>query len=798
MQEPVHTPSIDELLEQTDWIHALARRFVPDDPTAQDITQEALLAGLREAPPSPRLRPWLRTVVRNLVRRRDGAERARAQREQRHARPENPSTTDNPRLEELRRLLVEELLELPEPYRTVLLERFFLERGYEEMAGRRGVPVETMRTQVARGVQRLRRRLQPRRPDWARSLLGGGLLRRLVLRSAWLLGGAAAAGALVLWATRQRQEAEPGAGLRFAPAPVETASGPRSPEAPGRAPGGGELAASEPTWTPMGQVQDLSGHPVPWIELELQAADGTQTRVRSDWEGRWTSEVPFPTGALEVRSLEEGAPLAGSGHLLIRDGEGSLALRVDAGPTYLFAEALPGDDGPSRWLASLRTEMHEQTLRGVQPHYPEFPRLQAGFDGAGPWVRFPLAFLRTVGSGPTWILEVAHDDGSWYASRSVEPTAGRHGPLQLAPVPTASVDGRVLDEWGEVPGYAMVRFEREGVLWTSVAGPEGDFRLRGLVPGRYDVWIWASGCEDGRTEVDITAGERAEPRLRVNRLPVVGGITGRITSSTGDYDEAVQLRLRHRTRRAEFRHLPVVWTGAAGERRASFAFEELPAGPYRLEIRSDDHLPWVGAEGNLEAGAELNLVCMDGVLRHDVRLYAVDAATGRPLERVNTGVRLTDSVQVTPWAVTDLAPGETLLRGVPVDRGFRFGVRAPGYAPVFGDQRDVQLQDGEAVLRVSLQRGWGLRIYAYEKTPEYQPGPERQAVVGAQILADGVPVGRLDEAGELLLILDQRPEKLGFEHPRWEAIDSFHFTPGTGAFRDANWHSLVIFAVRKP
>lgn len=74
---------IDDLLAHSGWVRALALRLVKDAQTADDVVQDTWMAALRHPPGRDRpLRPWLRTVVRNLVRRRHLNEERRSRREQ--------------------------------------------------------------------------------------------------------------------------------------------------------------------------------------------------------------------------------------------------------------------------------------------------------------------------------------------------------------------------------------------------------------------------------------------------------------------------------------------------------------------------------------------------------------------------------------------------------------------------------------------------------------------------------------------------------------------------------------------
>jgi RNA polymerase sigma-70 factor, ECF subfamily len=78
------------------------------------------------------------------------------------AEAEAPSE-DEPRTEgqELARRVVDALGQITETYRTVLTLRYLEGMSYEAMADLLGTPIPTLRSQIARGRQMIRRRIGP-------------------------------------------------------------------------------------------------------------------------------------------------------------------------------------------------------------------------------------------------------------------------------------------------------------------------------------------------------------------------------------------------------------------------------------------------------------------------------------------------------------------------------------------------------------------------------------------------------------------------------------------------------------
>ncbi|MEM9383192.1 MAG: sigma-70 family RNA polymerase sigma factor, partial [Planctomycetota bacterium] len=229
------TPDARALLQRTARMRALARRLVTDAAAADDLVQTALTRALESGVvPAGDAGPWYAAVLRNAARdrsRRDGNRRAR---EQAAARPEAlPETLDAVANAERQRDVAQAVLDLDEPYRTVVLLRFFEELPPRAIAKRTGRPVETVRKQTQRGLERLRRLLEARYGDrgaWAVALLplagssavrvsasavtvasGGGSLgwMALALRAAVVLAVVTAVGVIVARTAVDRGDASP-------------------------------------------------------------------------------------------------------------------------------------------------------------------------------------------------------------------------------------------------------------------------------------------------------------------------------------------------------------------------------------------------------------------------------------------------------------------------------------------------------------------------------------------------------------------------------------------------------------
>ncbi|MEM8882666.1 MAG: sigma-70 family RNA polymerase sigma factor [Planctomycetota bacterium] len=167
----------EELLAHREYVQALARRLILDPGRADDVAQDAMLAAL-EASPERRgpLRAWLTGVVRNLAYRVLRDEERRRRREQRRARPDRTeSTADAVGDLHMHREIVDVLLALDEPYRTVLVLHYFEGLAPRDIAARVDRPGATVRSQLHRGIDRMREALDRRyggdRRIWSAALV---------------------------------------------------------------------------------------------------------------------------------------------------------------------------------------------------------------------------------------------------------------------------------------------------------------------------------------------------------------------------------------------------------------------------------------------------------------------------------------------------------------------------------------------------------------------------------------------------------------------------------------------------
>ncbi|MCE9595292.1 MAG: sigma-70 family RNA polymerase sigma factor [Planctomycetes bacterium] len=155
-----------DLARETEALRRVARAIVFEPALAEDVVQEAWLAALGARGVASVGGGWLTEAVRRIARNFVRDANRRSAREHASARPEAlPSTAETASRLEILRSLVTALEELEEPYRTAVRLRVIDELPPRAIARQLGVPVETVRTRVKRGIERLREGLDARHAD---------------------------------------------------------------------------------------------------------------------------------------------------------------------------------------------------------------------------------------------------------------------------------------------------------------------------------------------------------------------------------------------------------------------------------------------------------------------------------------------------------------------------------------------------------------------------------------------------------------------------------------------------------
>lgn len=174
---------------------ALARHLVAQGDDAQDAVHDTVAAALEQQEPPRSPSAWLRQVLRNRVR---GAHRRQEIVERSLKLVVEPDGSGDPVawLEHRRWLdaLQDALDDLAEPYRGVVIRRFFEGMSPTEIAQADGDPPATIRWRIHEGLRRLRAHLDDRHGEraWCAAFLALPGVRTMAIPSTVKIGGALA------------------------------------------------------------------------------------------------------------------------------------------------------------------------------------------------------------------------------------------------------------------------------------------------------------------------------------------------------------------------------------------------------------------------------------------------------------------------------------------------------------------------------------------------------------------------------------------------------------------------------
>lgn len=166
---------VERLLEHEGFLRGLLRALVTDESQIDDVVQQTWLTAIENPPKSSEsLQGWIGRVAKNWARKSRRGEIRRSVRERTRADHGGKEPEPDPvRALEHRRLLREvtqAVLSLEEPYRSMILMRYYQGLGTREIATSLGISYSAARTRLKRAARRLRARLDhlepPEGPGW--------------------------------------------------------------------------------------------------------------------------------------------------------------------------------------------------------------------------------------------------------------------------------------------------------------------------------------------------------------------------------------------------------------------------------------------------------------------------------------------------------------------------------------------------------------------------------------------------------------------------------------------------------
>ena len=513
----------------------VAKHLVSDPHAAEDLVQETFLVAIesraRFDPARPVL-PWLLGVLANLVRQRRSSRSAAASRATTETDPAaadaTPGAVDDPvasaAASEFAQSLQREVHGLPQPYRDVLIQHLEQGLGAHDIAARQGCPPSTVRNQVMRGMDLLRRslpagfaggaavaslsstahaamraRVLTLAAGGSAAATGLGVTGLIAMKKTMLIAGTALAASLLLWiwAGPWQQSDTP---VRADPGRLSADAALPPTEADPAAPPRTDLATTANA-SARTAVNSGSASPTGTVRVRLRfARDGAPAAD----VGVYARVVSGPALGVEHRTDQTGTAqfegLAPGMFLVQPDRCAGARIEVQAGGQYeLDIEIPPGVDVEGRVVDVARKPVAgARVLAKRLTHHDYFQHIAT----AGPDGRFTL---RDAAPDTQLIAQAAHYQPSHH---------GRDGSIYAAPGSTQEIElrlgarahrlhGEVVDERGAAVPFALVAI---AVDEDARKHPNGELGQK--YPSEFerpmDLEAFLLRC-DGRGEFDTTS-----------------------------------------------------------------------------------------------------------------------------------------------------------------------------------------------------------------------------------------------------------------------------------------------------
>lgn len=638
---------IRRLLEENGWIRSLARSLLADENDADDVVQDVWIVALVRPPRHSNLRRWARLVTRRVISRRWRGATRRARREASVAREngtEAPSTEEIVERTQVQKRLVDAVLELPEPYGESILLRFFEGLSAREIAQRLGVPLETVRARIKRGLERLRSAMDETyrgdRAAWSALLLSAkigakhvgtfGLFvgKSISLKPVLLLALAVLIGLGALLA-RGREPHQPigehqlpvsssavdrpGPGSRVARAGSDGTRTRRSVSA-GRASEPPRCVNASPAIH--GTIRDPAGTGVANATVAILASS---RRARPEDPTRSELALVAKTHSGEDGSFRFDGETGPVFLVIVADGFGKVQKLVSPGhrvdvvlrkSAHVEGRVTYGDRPVGNALVVLFrddsiAQLHGFGLRGL----PMTHQLEVSYDHRRT-DRDGIFRFSSVAKGTYFVSAFSPNRFGRRVRRKVEVLPGTRSltDIELSACDLSCLRGRVLDAESKQPlRGARIRFDRNPEQ-VAVSAGDGCYGLEGITGRRVRILVEADGYLS-KTQVEI--GPNAADVL----LSRPGRMTGRVVTREGIPVAGARIRT--------IRGRRVVRTDSAG----GFELSHVRPGPAcRLLVEADGFCPETSSPFPVRPG-----MATDGVtLRLDRGGTVVGAILGLP------------------------------------------------------------------------------------------------------------------------------------------------------------------------
>jgi RNA polymerase sigma factor (sigma-70 family) len=764
------------------------------------------------------LRPWLARVLRNQAALLARGERRRHAREQVAARAEAlPSSAELAERAELQRKLVEAVLELRDPYRAVLLLRYYEGLSPEEIAARLVVNASTVRNQLARALVLLREELERRSGGDARALYLALVPLAVEPEASAAAGGVFATIAASLLAMQLVTKFALAVlvlavviGLSYvgcdralppretaAVEPANAAAGSGAPSIAAVVPATTErdsardsvLEPVDVTLTPIpisadaavrGMLRERSTHlPIGDFQLEISDENNVSIITPTRPDGSFETSNEFAAGKLSIKMIDREDTQS----LTFYDGGLSRAFptkveQVDWIPGQKLE--LEADLGPTLNVSiGSRTSLPE--MNWICCVYDQSPCARNTFvaceraplrTGSRTWIRCAAQALDPAAARGDLVLVATSQNGLFTGSAH---TPG-YGDVAVDVAPAAVLiielssesDKPIHEPQIELRSAESGCIRRADSAWngsTGLARAESRqfFVFGGLEPGDYTIRASARSCAPAMLRAHAEAGRRSRIPIVLQDARGTSYLRGELRSASTRYDTPVTVRVVSTeqgddvlTQRCEFEDV-------GGGMVAHFAFEGLAAEPYLIQVIAAGamHYRWTPTFCRRTAPADdVVLVCEDLEPVTTVRVRALDLENDDPLDDATWEYTL-DGVDLT-------AKGkELVLEGVSRESRLEWNVTARGFGYTSGNWKQFWHGARESFAEARLKRGWGAKVRVVSEST-------RIPLEGVELWVDRDLAGRTDERGVVLVNRSAMPRGMWARLDGWELVDDKH------------------------
>jgi len=409
-------------------------------------------------------------------------------------------------------------------------------------------------------------------------------------------------------------------------------------------------------------------------------------------------------------------------------------------------------------------EQGELFALDVQPQFPssqldmelDMALVQHGDPWTGPLARYrpeqPLLIPQERPSSCDVLLRSR--DGFW-AARAVLERHPDSEPLPMKLEPRGILSGVVLDS-DNAPMHCLIQAHgQDGSYFTAATSIDGTFRFAWLPEGKYRLISPLSVHGRCESEVISIAGQEIHIELKpqASEGPPTE-IIGHVQSKSGEYREALRVRLWPMDANAAPTDADVVWDEPTAQGTSgSFTIPATRGEEYFLRVEKSDLFPAAYSRAPITAPAkDVEIFCDDAVPHTELVISPLHQGDVEIVQTFEVALSWSDEVI---WRSGH--SGECRFEGVPTGVPVSWMVRSANTAPAYGES--VFDETGpRTMLTPRLTSGWGEGLHLIL--------PDGAPASNVLVQLDDEPAGRTDNDGLLTLRRPQRPSRLSLHADR--------------------------------